>query len=113
MAYKLLNTHPHCTLQVLKHDSALSTVRKQAHLSNVPSYLKPETQGATAQVAAVTGSSRERLGRAGAKARKDDRRAKGRDPLRAAGKKGSHIKKKGAGARSNPDNRANKRAGKR
>ena len=37
-------------LQVLKHDGALSTVRKQAHLANVPAYLKPETQGATAEV---------------------------------------------------------------
>ena len=98
---------------MLKHDSALSTVRKQAHLANVPSYLKPETQGATAEVAAVTGSSRERFGKAGAKARKDgkDRRAKGRDPLRTAGK--GRVKKKGAGARSNPDNRANQRAAKR
>ena len=38
---------------MLRHDSALSTVRKQAHLANVPSYLKPETQGATAQVAGI------------------------------------------------------------
>ena len=56
-------------LQVLKHDGALSTVRKQAHLANVPAYLKPETQGATDEVAAVASSSRARLGRAGAKAR--------------------------------------------
>lgn len=101
-------------LQVLKHDSALSTVRKQAHLANVPSYLKPETQGATAVVAAVASSSRDRLGRAGAKARKDDRRAKGRDPLKSAGKgKGGGVKKRGDGKSSNPDNRSNQRGGRK
>jgi len=36
-------------------------VRKQPHLENVPSYLKPETEGATATVAPV--ASRRRGGR--------------------------------------------------
>ena len=80
-------------------------MRKQAHLASVPSYLKPDTQGATAQVEAVQGAGRGRLGRAGARARKDGARAKGRDPLRSF--KGVGKKKKGG--RANPDNRANKR----
>lgn len=102
-------------LQVLKHDGALSTVRKQAHLANVPAYLKPETQGATDEVAAVASSSRARLGRAGAKARKDERRARGRDPLKSAGRGrgGGAFKKRGDGKSSNPDNRSNRRAAKR
>ena len=55
-------------LAMLRHDKPLSVVRKQPHLEHVPSYLKPETEGATANVAAV-GSSARRL-HAGGKRRK-------------------------------------------
>jgi len=66
-------------LKVLRHDRPLATTRKQPHLAHVPTYLKPETEGATESVAAVASS---RL-------------------LKGAGKKrGGH--KKGAGGRKDP-----------
>ena len=78
----------------------------------MPTYLKPDTQGATAQVDAVAGSSRARLSRAGVRARKDSKRAKGRDPLKSFGKgAGAGKKKVGGRVRNNPDNKANRRSG--
>ena len=45
-------------LHILKHDKPLATARRQAHLAHVPTYLKPDTEGATATVAAVGSSAR-------------------------------------------------------
>lgn len=45
-------------LQMLRHDKPLTKTRKLAHLAHVPTYLKPETDGATAEVAAIGSSSR-------------------------------------------------------
>ena len=45
-------------LEMLRHDRPMAVMRKQAHLANVPNYLKPETEGATEHVAAVGSSAR-------------------------------------------------------
>lgn len=66
-------------LEALRHDKPLATIRKQPHLENVPSYLKPDTEGATAPVAPVAsrrraprdGGKRAGFGGKGAKRRKD------------------------------------------
>ena len=71
-------------LTLLRHDRPLSTARMQPHLAHVPSYLKPETEGATEAVSAV-GSSARRL-KAGGKRRKlygNGKHAKRKDPLRS------------------------------
>ena len=77
-------------LALLKHDKPLSVTRKQPQLAHVPTYLKPETEGATESIAAV-GSSARRL--AGGKRRKlygKSKKAKDkqRDPLRSFQAKG-------------------------
>jgi len=84
-------------LKMLRHDQPLATARKQAHLTNVPTYLKPETEGATETVAAVNSASRRAAGATG-KRRKlyGGKRAKTKDPLRSFKGKGSKgIKKPG------------------
>ena len=85
-------------LEILRHDKPLAVARKQPHLAHVPTYLKPETEGATETVAAV-GSSVHRLKAAG-KRRKlyggGGKHAKNkRDPLRSfqGGKKGRKSKR--------------------
>lgn len=85
-------------LAMLRHDKPLAVTRKQPHLAHVPTYLKPETEGATESVAAV-GSSARRM--ASIKKRKlygsKGKSAKNkRDPLRnfSAGKKGGGRKSK-------------------
>ena len=78
-------------LDALKHDKPLATLRKQPHLENVPSYLKPATEGATGTVAAVTSRRRGRPEGKGRSAGLASGGAKKRvDPLRTfrAGKKG-------------------------
>ena len=90
-------------LAMLRHDRPLATVRKQPHLAHVPAYLKPETEGATATVAAV-GSSSRRVSKASGKKRKlyaGAKRAAKRDPLKSfktgpkpGGKGGSKQKRK-------------------
>jgi ATP-dependent RNA helicase DDX56/DBP9 len=88
-------------LELLRHDKPLAVTRKQPHLTNVPSYLKPETEGATEAVAAVGSSARRLAG--GGKRRKlfggGGKHAKNkRDPLRSfrggASKKPSGKKSK-------------------
>lgn len=50
-------------LDALRHDKPLATVRRQPHLENVPAYLKPDTEGATAAVAPVASRRLPRDGR--------------------------------------------------
>lgn len=72
-------------LEMLKHDRPLATARKQTHLSHVPTYLKPETDGATEAVPAV-GSSSQRLARKGKGGKHQKlygKRGKRSDPLRS------------------------------
>ena len=45
-------------LNLLKHDQKVGTMRRHDHLVNIPKYLKPDTQGATATVSAVRARSR-------------------------------------------------------
>mmetsp|Transcript_16867 Transcript_16867/g.37834 ORF Transcript_16867/g.37834 Transcript_16867/m.37834 type:complete len:189 (-) Transcript_16867:97-663(-) len=71
-------------LNLLKHDRPLTTARKQEHLANVPSYLKPDTQGATAAVSSV----RARMRPKDEKRRKLFGKSKKKDPLRGRGGKG-------------------------
>ena len=85
-------------LTVLKHDRPLATARTQPHLAHVPTYLKPETEGATETVAAV-GSSSRRMMLMGGKKRKlyGGKKGKSKDPLRgfrAAGGKNKARKSK-------------------
>ena len=74
-------------LELLRHDKPLHLTKKQPHLAHVPTYLKPETEGATESVAAV-GSSARRMANSG-KRRKlfgggGGKHAKNkRDPLRS------------------------------
>ncbi len=89
------DANPH-DLEMLRHDKPLATARVQPHLTHVPSYLKPDTQGATEQVSAV-GSSARRVQRASGKARKlyAGKRAGKKDPLknfRTGGSKGNGRK---------------------
>ena len=81
-------------LDALRHDKPLATVRRQPHLENVPAYLKPDTEGATAAVAPVASRRRPRDGR------------KARRPASAFGGGGSKRRKdplqtfKGGGGRA-------------
>ena len=79
-------------LELLRHDKPLNTARKLPHLAHVPTYLKPESEGATASVAAV-GSSARRLKSGKGRKLYGGKRAKDKakkDPLRnfQGGKKG-------------------------
>ena len=67
-------------LAMLRHDKPLAVTRKQAHLAHVPTYLKPETEGATASVAAVGSSAR--------------RMASGKSKRKLYGSQGKHAKNK-------------------
>jgi len=71
-------------LKALRHDKPLATVRKQPHLANVPTYLRPDTENATAAVAAVSSSSRLRA--VGKKRATFGKSGKKKDPLRSLGK---------------------------
>lgn len=69
-------------LNLLRHDQPTPSARKQAHLAHVPSYLKPDMQGATTTVAAV--ATRRNVGMADAKRRKLYGKKKSKDPLKNA-----------------------------
>lgn len=68
-------------LNLLRHDRPLATAQKQAHLAHVPTYLKPDTEGATATVSGV----RSRLRPQDVRRRKLYGKKKTKDPLRGKG----------------------------
>ena len=84
-------------LNLLRHDRAATTVRKQEHLAHVPTYLKPDTQGATGSVSAVRTRSRPQDAKRG----KLYGKKKNKDPLKAKGfgKKGGAIAKRRFGGK--------------